>query len=67
MGDRDGRLAILRRRRAPLALGGGLAVVLVVVLLASGGDDRPPLVSGTPAEAVAAVDAFSKALAERDY
>ena len=44
-----------------------LALVVVVVVLASRGDDRPPLVSGTAAEAVAAVDAFQKAVAERDY
>ena len=63
-----GRLpAILRRRRVALAAAGAVVVAVVVVLVASRGDDRPPLVSGTAAEAVATIDAFSKALADRDF
>ncbi|MEA2373869.1 MAG: hypothetical protein QOD53_332 [Thermoleophilaceae bacterium] len=63
-----GRLpAILRRRRVALAVAAAVVVVVAVVLIATRGDDGPPLVSGTAAEAVATVDGFSRALADRDF
>jgi limonene-1,2-epoxide hydrolase len=57
----------LRRPRVAAAVAAALVAVVVLVAVAAGGGDDPPLVSGTAAEAVAAVDAFSKALADRDY
>jgi hypothetical protein len=67
MDDRQGRLAIPRRRSVALAVAGAVVVVVVAILLSSRGDDKPPLISGTPAEAVAVVDAFQKALSERNF
>jgi hypothetical protein len=45
----------------------GVAAAVVVALIAGGGKKRPPPVSGTPAEAVAVVEAFQRALATRDF
>jgi hypothetical protein len=59
------------RRRAPAALAAALvlggAAVLAVVLIDGGDKRKPPAVSGTPAEAVAVVTAFQRALAARDF
>lgn len=44
-----------------------LVVVVAVVLIASGGDEGPPPVRGTAAEAVAVVEAFQRALGDRDF
>ena len=56
----------LRRRTIALLLVVG-AVVGVVVALLVGGEDDPPPVKGTPAEAVEVVEAFTRALATRDF
>ncbi|MEA2396889.1 MAG: hypothetical protein QOK25_445, partial [Thermoleophilaceae bacterium] len=61
------RLAVLPRRTLALAAIAAVALVVAVVLISSGGDNGPPAVSGTPAEVVVTVDAFQKALAERDF
>jgi hypothetical protein len=56
-------------RRAALATA-VVAVAVAVVVVATGGDDgakRPPPVRGTPAQAVAAVEAFQRALVARDF
>jgi hypothetical protein len=64
-------LAALRqavaRRSALVALAAVIAIAVVVAVLTSGGHDRPPPVSGTPAEAVVVVQAFSRAIATRDF
>ena len=64
-------LAALRhavtRRPALSALAAVIVIAVLVGLSTGGGDDRPPPVSGTPAEAVATVQAFSRAIATRDF
>jgi limonene-1,2-epoxide hydrolase len=54
-------------RRALAAVAAVAVIAAVVALVASGGDKGPPPVSGTPAEAVATVEAFQRALSERDF
>jgi hypothetical protein len=44
-----------------------VAAAVVVGLFTGGGEEKPPPVTGTPAEAVATVQAFGRALATRDY
>jgi hypothetical protein len=67
MRDLRRRLAVLPRRTLVLAAIAAISVVVAVVLISSGGDSGPPAVSGTPADVVVAVDAFQKALVERDF
>jgi hypothetical protein len=60
--------SMARRRRRLVALAAAVVVAAgVVALVGSGGDEKPPPVSGTPAEAVAVVDALQRALATRDF
>src|SRR5947199_4148724 len=65
MGDLH-RFAFLRRRAAAVAAFPVLTPVSVALIEAAG-DGGPPLVSGTPAEAGATVDAFQRALRTRDF
>jgi hypothetical protein len=53
--------------RALSALAVVIAIAVLVGVVTSGGHDAPPPVSGTPAEAVATVQAFSRAIATRDF
>jgi hypothetical protein len=62
------RRAILRRGLlAAVAVAVAAGVALAVVLIDGGDKHKPPAVSGTPAEAVAVVTAFQRALATRDF
>ena len=62
------RRRVIHRRRVLAALVVLAAIaVAVAVIVPGGGDDEPAPVRGTPAEAVAAVDAFRRALAARDF
>jgi hypothetical protein len=58
---------LIGRRRALVVVAAAALIALVVALVESGRDERPPVVSGTPAEAVAVVDAFQRALGSRDF
>jgi hypothetical protein len=58
---------LITRRPALSALAVVIAIAVLIAVLTSGGHDRPPPVSGTPAEAVATVQAFSRAIATRDF
>jgi hypothetical protein len=64
-------LATLRRavtrRPALLALVVVIAIAAAIALLTGGDDDGPQPVSGTPAEAVAVVEEFSRAIDTRDF
>jgi hypothetical protein len=60
------RLAI-EHRRAAATVAVVVAIAVVVAVVRSGGGDRPPPVRGTAAEAVAAVQSFQRALADRDF
>jgi hypothetical protein len=55
------------RRRALVAAVAAIAVAVAVVLVEGGDEKKPPAVTGTPAEAVAVVTAFQRALASRDF
>jgi hypothetical protein len=55
------------RRRALVAVVAAIAVAVAVVLVEGGDEKKPPAVTGTPAEAVAVVTAFQRALASRDF
>ena len=44
-----------------------VAIAVVVGVFTSGGDEAPPPVTGTPAEAIRTVEAFSRAIATRDF
>jgi len=55
------------RRRALVAAVAAIAVGVAVVLVEGGDEKKPPAVTGTPAEAVAVVTAFQRALASRDF
>jgi hypothetical protein len=55
------------QRPAVLALVAVVAIALLVAVLTSGDDHRPPPVTGTPAEAVATVQQFSRAISTRDF
>ena len=63
MGDRLRR--VLREPLFWAAVAG--AIVIAVVGVIRGGDEEPPVVSGTPKEAVETVEAFRKALGARDF
>ena len=58
---------VFLRRRAVAVAALVLVVVLVVALVESCGDDGAQPVRGTPAQAVATVEAFQRALVERDF
>jgi hypothetical protein len=64
-------LATLRhavtRRPALLALAAVIAIAVAIALLTGGDGDDPPPVTGTPAEAVEVVQAFSRAIHTRDF
>jgi hypothetical protein len=62
-----GRPVLLRRRAIALILAAGAVLGLVAALIAGGGGDGPKTVAGTPKEAVETVEAFKRALAERDF
>jgi hypothetical protein len=55
------------RRRALVAVAAAVAIAVAVVLVEGGDEKKPPAVTGTPAEAVAVVSAFQRALATRDF
>ncbi|HKP88345.1 MAG TPA: hypothetical protein VJT75_00065 [Thermoleophilaceae bacterium] len=55
------------RRPALLALAAVAAIAVAVALLTGGDDDAPQKVSGTPAEAVAVVESFTRAIDTRDF
>jgi hypothetical protein len=56
------------RRRLVVALAAAaVAIAGAVVVLTRDGGHKPPPVRGTPAEAVAVVDSFRRALATRDF
>jgi hypothetical protein len=55
------------RRWALVAVAAAIAVAVAVVLVEGGDEKKPPAVTGTPAEAVAVVSAFQRALASRDF
>jgi hypothetical protein len=55
------------RRRAVIALITAAVIAAGAALIQSAGNEGPPPVSGTPAEVVAVVDSFDKALATRDF
>src|SRR5436190_13172517 len=56
-----------RRRRLYTLLAGIAAVVLAVVLIVRGGDDGSSAPTVDARAAVAAVEAFQRAIADRDY
>jgi hypothetical protein len=58
---------VILRRPAVSALVAVVAIAVVVGVLARGGDEAPPPVTGTPAEAIRTVQAFSLAIATRDF
>jgi hypothetical protein len=58
---------VIVRRPAVSALVAVVAIAVVVGVFTSGGDEGPPPVTGTPAEAVTTVQAFSRAIATRDF
>jgi hypothetical protein len=61
------RRRVVARRRALAAVAVAVALAIAVVSIEGGGKRKPPAVSGTPAEAVAVVGAFQRALAARDF
>ena len=62
------RRSALRRRRLVVVVAAAAAIGAAAVAIAlTRGDGKPPAVRGTPAEAVAVVDAFRRALATRDF
>ena len=65
MGESVRLRAVLRHPLTWTAVAG--VIVIAVVTALRGNDDEPPPVSGTPKEAVEVVEAFSKALAARDF
>jgi hypothetical protein len=58
---------VVVRRPAVSAVVAVIAIAIVVGVFTSGGEEPPPPVTGTPAEAVTTVQAFSRAIATRDY
>ena len=61
------RRRVLVRRGALLFAVAAVVAGVAVALVAGDGKRKPPPVSGTPAEAVAVVQAFDRALATRDF
>ena len=57
----------LARRPALLAVVAVVAIAVVIAVVTGGGDGGPEPVTGTPAEAVAVVQAFTRAIDTRDF
>src|SRR2546423_15466036 len=61
------RRRVLVRRGALLLAVAALVAGVAVALVGGGGKRKPPPVTGTPAEAVAVVQSFERAVAARDF